>query len=447
MLRRLLKPPVVIVLMALLFRLALILALGSYHRDPAEDHIAFGYETGRVARSIVLGQGIGSPFRGPSGPTGVLMPVYPYLLAGVFKLFGIYTTASALAIMSLNSLFSALTCLPVFYIGEKTFGRTVGNIAAWAWAFHPVAVFISVVRIWETTLTTLLLTLILLAMLYLERTTRLRAWLGFGLLCGLMALSNPGIVAVLPFLGAWLGYRLRQRGARPGGPIVLAALVFLVSISPWFIRNYLAFHHFVPFRTNFGLELQIGNNPLSIGAPVHALHPIRNPEEFEKYRRMGELAYIAEKKREALRYIGGHPGRFLELTLLRMAYSWTYIWQVSSDTLRAKLVAAAGFVGFGLQSFLAFLGLVLAARSGKKEAVPFVAFLIFFPMVYYVTFAQLRFRHPLEPLMIILCVYALRRVFYGERAELPVPALAPSASASASPTTLSGESASFKPGN
>lgn len=444
--RRLFKPPLVIVVVALLFRIGLILALGTYHRDPAEDHIAFGYETGRVARSIVQGQGISSPFQGPSGPTGVLMPVYPYLLAGVFKLFGIYTTTSAMAIMSLNCLFSALTCLPVFYIGERTFSRRVGSIAAWAWAFHPVAVFISVVRIWETTLTTLLMSLILLALLTLEHVALPRAWLGFGLLCGLMALSNPSIVAVLPFWGAWLWLRLRHHGAQPGRLLGMAALVFLLSLSPWFLRNYLVFHRLIPFRTNFGLELQIGNNPLSVGAPIYELHPIHNPKEFEKYRQMGELAYVAEKKREAFQFIGGHPGAFFRLTLLRIAYTWTYIWQLSGNTRGAQWVAAAGVFGFGLQSFLAFLGLVLAARSGKKEAVPFGALLIFFPIVYYVTFAQMRFRHPLEPLMVVLCVYALRRTFYGE-ADLPVGALARSASASPTPTAFSGQSNPSRPSN
>ena len=447
MFRRLFKPPLVIVVVALAFRIALILALGTYHRDVAEDHIAFGYETGRVARSIVQGQGISSPFRGPSGPTGVLMPVYPYLLAGVFKLFGIYTTASAIAIMSLNCLFSALTCLPVSYIGERTFNRTVGNIAAWTWAFHPVAVFISVVRIWETTLTALLMSLILLAVLHLEHVARMRAWLGFGLLCGLMALSNPTIVAVLPFWGAWLWLRLRQHGARPGWLIGMATLVFLLCISPWFIRNYLVFHRLVPFRTNFGLELQIGNNPLSVGAPIYELHPIHNPKEFEKYRQMGELAYAAEKKREAFQFIASHPGTFVRLTLLRIAYTWTYIWQLSGYTRRAQWVAAGGVFGFGLQTFLAFLGLVLAARSGKKEAMPFGTLLIFFPIVYYVTFAQIRFRHPLEPLMVVLCVYALRRTFYGERADLPVAALAPSTSASPAPTAFSRQNKPFRPSN
>jgi len=417
LIRRLLKPPWVCVLAALLLRVALIAALGTYHKDPSEGQIHFGYETGRVARSIVLGQGISSPFHDPSGPTGILMPLFPYLLAGVFRLFGIYTDASGFVILTLCSLFSALTCAVVFSIGELTFGRTVANISAWTWAFHPVAVFISVIRIWETTLATLLLTLLVLVTLRLERDTRLWMWFGYGVLWGLTALSNPTVVAVLPFWGAWLWYRVRRQGASPERFVALAAVAFVLSVSPWFIRNYRVFHHFIPFRTNFGLELQIGNNTRATGEQIHDLHPIHDPGEFERYRRMGEVEYMAAKKREAFQFIASHPCTFVRLTLTRIAFWWTFIWQIPGGTRLGAFAAALGLFGFGMQSFLAFVGLTLAFRSGKPVALPFAALFLFFPLVYYITFAQLRFRHPIEPVMVILCVYALRKVFFGERAD------------------------------
>ncbi len=50
--------------------------------------------------------------------TAWFAPVYPYLLAGIFKLFGVYTLASAWVAIGLNCLFSALTCIPVYFIGR-----------------------------------------------------------------------------------------------------------------------------------------------------------------------------------------------------------------------------------------------------------------------------------------------------------------------------------------
>jgi 4-amino-4-deoxy-L-arabinose transferase-like glycosyltransferase len=423
-LRRLLKPPTIIVVVALLFRLALILALDTYHFDPARDHYRFGREFGRVARSIASGQGFGSPFHGPSGPTAILPPVYPYVLAGVFRLFGIYSALSGFATLTLQSLSSALTCLVTFYIGEKSFSRTVGKAAAWVFAFNPFGIYISVEWVWETALSTLLVSLVFLETLYLQHSTRRRDWLAFGLLCALTALTNPAVIAALPFLGLWLWRWLREQRAHPGPLIGTATLVFLLSATPWLGRNYLVFHQVIPFRSNFGLELRLGNYPDGMGTRALAMHPSQNNRELEKYRRMGEIAYIAEKKREAIQFIARHPRTFLKLTVLRFLMWWTgEEWKIHGTSRLAPWGTAGQIFGFGMESALAFMGLALAARTGNRHALLYAIFLVCYPLAYYVTFPELRFRHPLEPIMTVLCVYALRCAFYGHSADLRAPAL------------------------
>ena len=102
------------VLAAIVIRLVVMVFLYPEQIDPYYDHWRFGYETGRVARSIVLGQGVGSPFYTYTGPTAIMTPIYPAFVALVFKIFGIYTKASALVLLSFNALTSALTCIPIF---------------------------------------------------------------------------------------------------------------------------------------------------------------------------------------------------------------------------------------------------------------------------------------------------------------------------------------------
>src|SRR5258708_1248356 len=128
------------VVVALALRLAVVAFLYPDRLNPDRDHWRFAGETGRIAQSIVEGRGFGSPFRGSTGPTAMMPPIYPSLLAGVFRLFGIYTKASALMILSLDSLFSALTCIPVFLIAQRSFGGRAAVQAGGAWAFflHPI---------------------------------------------------------------------------------------------------------------------------------------------------------------------------------------------------------------------------------------------------------------------------------------------------------------------
>ena len=111
-----------IVLIAFLLRLAVITIGHTYRITPRRDHFQFGWEMGRIARSIALGQGFSSPTDLPTGPSAWAPPVYPYILAGVFKLFGIYSNLSAWVILTFNSIFSALTCLTLYRIAEKIYG-------------------------------------------------------------------------------------------------------------------------------------------------------------------------------------------------------------------------------------------------------------------------------------------------------------------------------------
>src|SRR5713101_8929179 len=106
------------VLISLLLQIAAIGLLHTYRFRPGEDHFAFGWEMGRVGRSIALGQGFSNPYGDSTGPTAWEPPLYPYLIGGVFKIFGIYTYASAWVLLSINSLFASLTTIPVFLIAH-----------------------------------------------------------------------------------------------------------------------------------------------------------------------------------------------------------------------------------------------------------------------------------------------------------------------------------------
>jgi hypothetical protein len=116
-----------LVVTSFLLQVALIGLLHQYRTRPIEDHFAFGWEMGRVARSIALGQGFSNPYDANTGPTAWEPPIYPYLMAGAFKLFGIYTYASAWALLTLNSIFASLTTIPVFLIALRTFDERVAR--------------------------------------------------------------------------------------------------------------------------------------------------------------------------------------------------------------------------------------------------------------------------------------------------------------------------------
>ena len=256
---------------------------------------------GRVGRSIALGHGFGSPYEGNTGPTAWEPPLYPYLIGGVFKLFGIYTHASAWVLLSINSLFTTLTCIPIFFIAHKTFGERIALWSAVTWALCPYVWYWSVHWIWDTTFTPLVLALLFWLALELQDWPGWRGWILFGALYGVGALANPTMLAFLPVCGLWIWRQRHRRGLPSLGGVALSSLVFFLVLTPWVVRNYEVFGRFVFLRDDFGLQIRLGNGPSADGMLMAYLQPNLNKLELEKFQQMGELAYAEYCKRFTLR--------------------------------------------------------------------------------------------------------------------------------------------------
>ena len=74
----------------------------TYRIKTFDDHLPFGQEMGRIARALATGYGFSDPFRGHTGPTAWVGPLFPLLLGGVFKLFGVFTAQSAWVIFTVR---------------------------------------------------------------------------------------------------------------------------------------------------------------------------------------------------------------------------------------------------------------------------------------------------------------------------------------------------------
>ena len=125
-------------------RLLYITLAHTYRIRPLLDHFQFGWEGGRIARALVTGYGYADPFLGHTGPTTWIPPLYPLLIAGIFKLFGIYTPLSAWFVFAIDSVFSAATALAVYEIAFRCYdavgqGRKIALWSAWLWALYPAA--------------------------------------------------------------------------------------------------------------------------------------------------------------------------------------------------------------------------------------------------------------------------------------------------------------------
>ncbi|HLI76399.1 MAG TPA: glycosyltransferase family 39 protein, partial [Acidobacteriaceae bacterium] len=319
------------VMFAFLLRVVVVAGLLSHAPNHTIDYNDFGWESwemGWTARSLFLGQGFSSPFLPVTGPTALVPPLYPYLLAGGFHLFGLNTIKVAFAVLSLNSLFSALTCLPLFFLTRRAINGRIAAFAALGWALYPFAIYFSATRVWDYALTSLLFTCCLLVAQTLHRRS-LYAWVGFGALYGLTVLSNPSVTSLLPFLlliamyRAWKADRSRLLWLRGA---LLTSLAFLAVCAPWQIRNHRVMHADFFIRDGFWLEFYAGNNGDTHESNSAFAHPASNPVEMRRYQEEGEIRYMAEKRALSMDFVKHHPAFFAVATVRRVIRFWTGYW-------------------------------------------------------------------------------------------------------------------------
>jgi 4-amino-4-deoxy-L-arabinose transferase-like glycosyltransferase len=357
------------------------------------------YEMGLLANSLLHGHGLSSPFGVPTGPTALIAPGYPVLIAAVFLVFGSDTFASAIAIIVLQILIGLLTIWLIMRLGREWLDQPTAILAGVFWAVSLPLLWIPAI-FWETSISACALPAIILLALRCSRRPTIATWLVLGSSSAIAALINPALLPSLVAIMAWAAWQTR-RIARTAPLLGLLALLLL--FSPWPIRNALRFHAFVPLRTTAGFELWMGNRPGATGFLDESLFPMYNRDELASYIAKGEIAYTSDKSAQAWQYIRLHPAVFFNLTLRRCFRFWSGTGNLGSpriDEFHALLT-----------SLLGFAGLVLLYRNRSKAFALIMALpLLLFPLPYYITHAELRYRLNLDPLLTLLAAYAITQL-------------------------------------
>ena len=375
--------------------------------------VPFESETGNIAMALATGKGYSSPMRSDTGATAWLAPVYPLMLAGIFCVFGVFTLHSFYAAAALNIIFSAAACVPIYFAGKRIAGIGAASVAAWLWAVFPNAIVIPFQWIWDTSLTALLAAGILWATMALAESRRMRDWCAYGILWGFALLTNPALGVALPFLLGWVVHRERREAdgraqfAR-GAAVLGVAILFCV---PWTMRNYAEFHRFIPLRSNFPFELWIGNNEVFDDRSPNVNARVTRYEEARRYGQLGETAFMREKWRLASEFMRTHKQLEVRLTRWRFLSFWLGSFRPLEDFENADSAWVRAILVLNLLTAIGgAIGIAILWRARSAYVSPTAVFVVIVPLVYYVTHASLRYRHPIDPIVLMLTAIAVTGV-------------------------------------
>lgn len=390
----------VIAAVALFARLAYIAIMRTWAFSADHNHFMFGYETGSIARSIAIGKGFSSPFRNvDTGPTAWIAPLYPYFCALVFKVFGVFSTASAVVILATNCIASAATVVPLYRLADRVFGRASALVTCWTWALVPYFMSWPASWVWEIAFSALFVVLLISFALDLPFGNT-RRWIYFGVLGGVAILTNPALLTLMPVAALWAIWRspLRSTTLRRAGT---AAIICIAVVSPWIVRNRVVLGKAVFVRDNFAFEFSLGNFPGGSGMGWKGLHPSENDRVMKEYASKGELGFVAARADFPKTWITQHTAEFAQQSLHRFTAFWdgtSQNWGKFADDIWTPLP-------FFTLTVLALLGFLLALGNRIGPALLMGISCLLYAWPYYITYPQTRYRHAIEPLLVLLASY------------------------------------------
>ncbi len=404
------RPCLLVFAVALVVRVFFLTLIPEDALQPSGD-----WELDAIAMSVVESGQFANPYIEPTGPTAHLAPVPPFMLALIYKIFGI-TMLGGLVGWLVRMIFQSAIWGLLPWIGERLgigwkAGLTAGLAGAlWPqWLAHGEALasvllgllVVAIVSRWDT----------VGRQSAARRSTAPRptASLLLGAAFGFSFHLQPVfLVVLLGYLAFEVWYRSDRARWGSAGLVLLGALV--VSI-PWGIRNYRAFDAVLFVRSNFGLELRMGNHE---GATANIddphfndwpPHPRTHASETRKIRDLGEVAYMRQSGREAVAWIRSSPGDFARLTAQRVRYFW--LGALDDPVMALAFVTLAG---------LAALGVVRVLRGlPAPHAAALLIPLLTYPLVYYLVPWQHRYRFPIEWILFLLAGAAL---YWGSSGRL-----------------------------
>lgn len=259
-------------------------------------------------------------------PDSLIPPLYSYALAVVYEVIG----RGYLQVGIAHILLDLASIVLLFQICKNLFPdrHFVPLLTILFYALYPYLVFHNLTLIDTPFFMFWLHLLLWLLILLRERMKRdgitwLLTILG-GLALGMATLVRPILLPLTLFIFFWFWFRcgIQQALLR----LLPVAVVSLLILTPWMVRNYRLFETFVPMTTTSGANFWQGNHEntvryLRAGYDVHWTRPsessilVDDPKSQESNQELFTLAW---------KWLGANPGKIPELLWVKF---WTH-WSV-----------------------------------------------------------------------------------------------------------------------
>jgi tetratricopeptide (TPR) repeat protein len=347
-------------------------------------------------------------------------PLYPYLLAVIFKLGG----HSLVAVRVVQAILGATSCVFLGFAGRRFFSQRVGLIAAAMLAIYPPAIFFDGL-IQKASVDLFLATLLLAVLAEFCHRPRWEWLVVAGAALAAFTLNRENARVLYPVIGVWLLIYFRHVSFKRRvvwGAIFTAAVALM--LLPVAIRNYHVGGEFMISTAQLGPNLYIGNHPGAEGA-YEPLVPGRGDAVYERddAKRLAEeamgrklspgqvsdywvgrsLGYVRSQPWDWLRLMGR---KFLLVFNATEAADTESIEVYSEYSLILRIIL---WLNFGVILPLAVFGAWLSRRDWRRLAL-LSALLLAMAFAVAIFYVVARYRYPIVPIVILFAAAALSAI-------------------------------------
>ena len=349
---------------------------------------------------------------------------YTLYLVATYALFGVRPLAARiLQAIIVGVLHPYIT----YRIGEKTFGRNIGLIAATVTSLYIYYIYYGAALMTEPFYITSILFSLYFAMQLAENTDRkldVKLGLALGISIGLTVILRQVFLLFVPFIFLWIWIaRFRLNRKLPIVSTVLSFALIFSFIIPITLYNYSRFDRFVLLNTNSGYAFFWGNNPIYGMKFI----PILSTPEYqamipEDVRYLDEAALDSELLGRGIQFVVQDPMRYVLLSLSRIPPYFMFWYSPDSSTL--SNISRMGSFGVILPFMLygMFLGIKKSSSFWNLLFSPqglLILFALFYSIIHILTWTLIRYRLPVDAVLIPFAGLALFDV--AQRLSLRFP--------------------------
>lgn len=378
------------------------------------------------ARYFVEGRWFTNPFllhnQHVSEPTALHPPLYTLFLA-IPSALG-FDTPTQLRVA--GALLGTATVVLIGLLARKIAGDRAGLIAAVLAAAYP-PLWSNDAVIGLETLYCFLVVLALLAVYRFSAAPTLWGAVAIGACLSLAALTRSEGIVLFVLLA--LPTALLARGwdsGRRAQALGLMALVGMLVVGPWVVRNLARFEEPTLLGTGFGLVLAYGNCDATYHGPKLGYWDSTCLRDYEYGRDPEESVFDRQARDQATSYIREHASRVPVVVLARVGRIWEAFRPVQNVELneffeqRGRRASWAVLVGYYVMMPFAVAGLVLLRRR-RVAIYPMLAVALAVTITVAIGFPVTRYRASFDAITPVLAAVSLDALWTTWRARRNAP--------------------------